>query len=98
MDITQLKQTTYRDTDEYADPDMFGGTGIPKYNSAPKFKTSPNFDESANIYDDQTFGFGKCVPNIIWVHKHTILVMETILYNLIVLSATRDNPATLPPN
>ena len=43
---TQLKQTTYRDTDEYVDPDMFGANARPKYNPAPIFKTSTNFDES----------------------------------------------------
>ena len=60
-DITQLKQMTHRDTDEYVDPDMFGASAIPKYNPTASFKTSPNFDESGNTYGDLTFGFGKYI-------------------------------------
>jgi len=44
-------------TDEHADPDMFGASARAKPNAAPRFKTSPNFYESADIYNDQMFGF-----------------------------------------
>ena len=67
----------YKDTDEYADSEMFVAVTRAKYNPAPIVKTSPNFDENANIYDDQACGFGKCVAQHYQGHNRTTLVMVT---------------------